>query len=63
MYLCIEEVEQILEVMKKFPNTSSFALEQDSSSGIGSTTSLTFQTQVNGLDGEFTVEISSVENW
>ena len=63
MYINKEEVEKILAVMEKFPETSSFVLESDSSSGIGSTITLTVQTQVNGLDGEFTVEISGVENW
>lgn len=63
MYICIEEVEKILEIMKKFPDADSFCLESDSSSGIGSTTTLTVRTQVNDLYGEFKTEISSVENW
>jgi hypothetical protein len=63
MYLCIEEVEKILEIMKKFPEAGSFFLESDSSSGIGSTTTLTIRTRINGLDGEFKTEISGVENW
>jgi hypothetical protein len=63
MYILVEEVEKILEIMKKFPDAESFRLEADSGSGIGSTTALVVHTQINGLDGEFTVEISGVENW
>jgi len=57
------DVEKILEVMNKFPDAESFALAQESSSGIGSVTTLTVRTQVNGFDGDFTIEISGVENW
>jgi hypothetical protein len=63
MYLCREEVQKILEVMDKFPDSVSFELLQDNSSGIGSVTNLIVHTQVNGLDGEFKTEISGVENW
>ena len=63
MYITRIDVEKILEVMDKFPEADSFCLESDSSSGIGSTTTLTIQTQVNGLYGVFRTEISGVENW
>ena len=63
MYICKDEVVKILNAMDKFPEATSFELLQDSSSGIGSVTSLTVHTTVNGLDGEFKVEISGVENW
>lgn len=63
MYLCREEVVKILEVMDKFPDSVSFELLQDNSSGIGSVTELIVRTRVNGLDGEFKTEISGVENW
>lgn len=63
MYLSREEVSKILETMDKFPETDSFELIQDNHSGIGSITSLIVHTKVNGLDGEFKVEISGIENW
>jgi hypothetical protein len=63
MYIHKRDVEKILEVMNKFPDAESFALAQESSSGIGSITTLTVHTQVNELDGDFTIEISGVENW
>ena len=63
MYLCREEVQKILDTMDKFPEATSFELLQDNSSGIGSVTTLTVHTAVNGLSGEFKTEISGVENW
>lgn len=63
MYISIEDVEKILEVMKKFPDAGSFFLQSDSTSGIGSIMTLTVRTQINGLDGEFKTEISGVEDW
>lgn len=63
MYITKKDVEKILEVMNKFPKDTEYLLESDSSSGIGSTMTLTLQTTVEGLAGEFTVEISGVEDW
>ena len=63
MYIQIEDVEKILAAMKKFPEAKLFKLEETGSSGIGSIINLIVYTQVNGLDGTFTVEISGVENW
>ena len=63
MYINKQDIEKILEVMNKFPDAESFALAQESSSGIGSVTTLTVRTRVNELDGEFSVEISGEENW
>jgi hypothetical protein len=63
MYITKKDVEKIIDVMNKFPNETTYCLESDSSSGIGSTMTLTLQTTVEGLSGEFTVEISGVENW
>ena len=63
MYLCRDEVVKILEAMDKFPEATSFELIQDNIGAIGSVTSLIVSTNVNGLDGEFKVEISGVENW
>ena len=63
MYLCREEVVKILETMDKFPEATSFELIQNNIGAIGSVTSLIVNTKVNGLDGEFKVEISGIENW
>jgi hypothetical protein len=63
MHLCRDEVQKILNTMDLFPEAKSFELVQDSHSGIGSVTNLIVHTTINGLDGEFKTEISSVENW
>ena len=63
MYILIEEVEKILEIMKKFPDANNFELLEEGQSGIGSITSLVVHTNINGLAGEFKTEISGVENW
>jgi hypothetical protein len=62
MYLHKEDVEKILEIMKDFPDASSFQLQQ-SGTEIGKITKLIVSTSVNGYLGEFTTEISGVENW
>jgi len=63
MHLSKEEVLKILEVMKKFPDADCFELTQDSGSGIGSATTLTVFTEINGCEGKFAIEISNIENW
>ena len=63
MYITKKDVEKILDVMNKFPKDTTYCLESDSSSGIGSTITLTLKTTVEGLAGEFTIEISGVEDW
>jgi hypothetical protein len=63
MYLCREEVVKVLETMDQFPQATSFELIQDNSSGIGQITSLIIHTEINGISGQFTTEISGVENW
>jgi hypothetical protein len=62
IYLTIDDAKKVLEIMKKFPDATNYCLASESS-GIGSTTTLTVATTVNGVDGEFTTEISGVENW
>jgi hypothetical protein len=63
MHLNKDGVLKILEVMEKFPEAGCFELNQDSSSGIGSITTLTVFTEINGFEGKFTIEISGIENW
>jgi hypothetical protein len=62
MYILQEEVEKILEIMKKFPDAT-FKLVEEGQNGIGTITSLIVYTEVNELDGEFKIEISGMENW
>lgn len=63
MYLTRKDIDAILDVLAKFPQIETFKLEQDSSSGIGSITTMAFDVEMNGVDGNFAVEIDGVENW
>jgi len=49
--------------LQKFPDTETVKVKQDSSSGIGTTTTMQFSTTVNNVEGDFIVTISGVENW
>ena len=63
MHLSKDDVLKILEVMEKFPEAGCFELQQDNNSGIGSITTLTVFTEINGFEGKFTIEISGIKNW
>jgi hypothetical protein len=63
MYIGKQDVVKILKTMDLFPEATSFELLQVASNGIGSITNLIVHTNINGLDGEFKIEISGVENW
>jgi hypothetical protein len=63
MYITKKDAEKILDVMNKFPKDTVYRLKMDNSSGIGSIMTLTVETTVEGFAGNFTVEISGVENW
>lgn len=63
MYLHRDDLERILEILKKFPDVDVVEVQQDSSSGIGSHTTVKFETEVNGVIGSLEVVVSSVENW
>ncbi len=63
MFLHRDDVEKILEIMNKFPNVEIAELNQDNSSGIGSHTTMVIRTEVNGIEGDFEIVVSSVENW
>lgn len=63
MYLHRKDIDAILDVLAKFPDVEIFELEQDTSSGIGSITTMKFDVEVNGVDGDFIVEINGVEDW
>ena len=63
MHLNRKDIEKIQKVLDKFPDITNFELEQETGSGIGSITLMTVFTDVNGVKGSFTVEISGVEDW
>jgi hypothetical protein len=63
MHLHRDDIKEMLEILEKFPETDVVEVIQDSSSGIGSHTTMRLATNVNGVDGTLEVVISSVENW
>ena len=63
MYLHPDDVKLIGEIMAEFPDAESFRLDSDSSSGIGTTLTLTVLTKINNRRAEVAFEISGVENW
>jgi hypothetical protein len=63
MYLHKDDLKKMLEILEKFPEVDVVDVEVDSSSGIGSTTTMRFDTKIDGVAGKFEVEISGVETW
>lgn len=63
IYLHPDDVKMISEIMSEFPDADSFRLNSDSSSGIGTTMTLTVSTRINNRPAEVTFEISGVEDW
>ena len=57
------DIERISDILAKFPDVEAFELTQETSSGIGSVTYVTFAQNINGHKGSFEVEVSGVENW
>lgn len=64
MYLHIEDLEAIMDFMKKFGGAEIVEVEADSSSGIGTTvTARLHHVEVNGEKVTVSKVISDVENW
>jgi hypothetical protein len=63
MLLHRKDIQKLADVLEKFKDVEVFELTQDSGSGIGSITTMTFAQNVNGLRGSFEIEISGVEDW
>lgn len=62
-YILRTDVERMLEVMNKFPDHDAFLLDIDTSSGIGTSITLTVDVIHNTVAGKFTAEIAGVESW
>lgn len=63
MYLHRDELKKMLAVLEKFPEVDVVDVAVDTSSGIGSITTMSFDTKIDGVAGKFEVEISGVERW
>jgi hypothetical protein len=63
MYITRKDIEKILEIIDKFPDATSYRLQNENQSGIGSIYNLIIDTNINNTDVEVKVEISGVEDW
>ena len=63
MYLHRDDLKKMLSILEKFPEVETVEVKQDNSSGIGSHTTMIFDTVMNEISGSFEIVISSVENW
>lgn len=63
MFLNRKDLDKINAVLSQFPLVDDFQIEQDNSSGIGSTTTIKFAAEVNQVRGVFLTELSGVEDW
>ena len=63
IYLHRKDIEKIVNIMNKFPDVDNCKLEQDSSSGIGSITTITLGLKLEGHEGQFKIVVSGEENW
>lgn len=63
MFLHKDDLKKMLEILEQFPEVEVVDVRVDSSSGIGSHTTMHLVTQVNGIDGTLEVVVSSIENW
>jgi len=58
-----KDLKKIQEIMDRFPESNTVEIEQDRNSGIGCITTVRLETEIQGVRGEFAVEISGVEEW
>ena len=60
--LSIDEIDRIRTICGDL-DINYFILTQDASSGIGSTLTLSYDTELKGYSTNITIEVSGVENW
>lgn len=60
--LNIYELDKIKTICES-AGTEYFTLEQDSSSGIGSVLTLTYETQVADYPARISIEVTGVDSW
>ena len=63
MILHREDIQDMLTILEKFPDVNTVEVQVDHSSGIGSITTMSFDTTVNETQGKFTIKISGEESW
>ncbi len=60
--LNIYELDKIKTICKSV-GTEYFTLEQDSSSGIGSVLTLTYETEIADYPARISIEVTGVDSW
>ena len=63
MHLNRLDIKRIANLLEKFPQVETFEINADASSGIGRSLTITFDQEIAGYSGSFTVEISGIEDW
>lgn len=58
-----EELQEILQVLEKFPEVEKIDIAYDNTNGIGYILTISFPYVVNGIATTQTVEISGVDQW
>lgn len=61
--LDVTELEDILDLVKKFPNVKSVDISTERCAGIGTITKIKIPTTIHDVAGTFTVEITGVADW
>lgn len=62
-FITPKEIETIRQVIYDNQITEAFQLIHNSSSGIGSTLDMEYETEINGRDVHVRVPITGVESW
>ncbi len=60
--LNVFELKKIIEICESV-GTEYFTLEKDSSSGIGSVLTLTYETEIADCPARISIEVNGVESW
>ena len=58
-----DEIQKLQEILEKFPEATMVTLTRDTGSGIGYTLTAAIPYSHDDVTGEFTTEITGVDNW
>lgn len=61
--LFTDEIQKLQEILEKFPEATMVTLTRDTGSGIGYTLTAAIPYSHDDVTGEFTTEITGVDNW
>ena len=61
--LFTDEIQKLQEILEKFPEATMVTLTRNTGSGIGYTLTAAIPYSHDDVTGEFTTEITGVDNW